>query len=151
MRTGRKPKLTPELQEEFIKALRSSWKYKTACDCCQITYSTFCLWMQKGKASAGPYRNFLTAVKKQRAENIRRAVARIQQASKKQWQAAAWLCERDQPEEWGQNSGLITALVKQVGELQAALASVLAAQKTQTENPALTRANGHAPPSLSAN
>jgi len=152
VRRGRQTKLTPELQEGFLLAVKESGYYSTACQCLGIGKRTFCDWMTWGKDPKKPaiYRNFRIAIKRQVAENLREAIKAIQKEGETNWTAKAWYAERRHSEKWGRDTKLIAALVKQVGELQAAF-SVLAAQKTQTENPALTRANGHAPPSLSAN
>jgi hypothetical protein len=151
---GRQTKLTPELQEAFLIAVKESGYYSTACQCLGIGKQTFHDWMTWGKDPKRPviYRNFRMAIRKRIADNLKEAIEGIQEAGRKgNWFARAWYAERRHSEKWGRDTKLIAMLVKQVGELQAALASVIAAQKTATENPALARANGHAAASQSVN
>jgi hypothetical protein len=54
-----------------------------------------------GQEGCGVFRDFRAAIKKAQARAEENALKRIQTASRKQWQAAAWWLERKYPERWG--------------------------------------------------
>lgn len=99
---GRPTKLTPEVQDRIIQALKAGNYVETAVEYAGIGKTTFYRWMEQGaKASRGIYREFRDAVMRARAEAEARNVAIIQQAAPDDWRAAAWWLERAFPDRWG--------------------------------------------------
>jgi len=99
---GRPTKLTPEVQDRIIQALKAGNYVETAAEYAGIGKTTFYRWMEQGKqASRGIYREFRDAVMRARAEAEARNVAIIQQAAPDDWRAAAWWLERAFPDRWG--------------------------------------------------
>lgn len=102
--TGRPSKLTPEIQERIISALRAGNYQDTAAQYAGIGVSTFYRWMEQGSEPDAPalYREFREAVENARAEAEVRHVALITQAAQSgTWQASAWYLERSHPQRWG--------------------------------------------------
>ena len=58
---------------------------------------------------------FATALEKAEATSALRLVTRIQTASEKQWQAAAWILERRWPNEWARRDPQLTESVQEIG------------------------------------
>ena len=98
---GRPSKLTPETQAIIIANMRIGLRYKDAALAACVTYQTIRNWTARGeKAKSGKYAEFFVAVKRAQAEGERLLLARIQDAARKQWQAAAWILERRYPDKW---------------------------------------------------
>lgn len=99
---GRPSKLTPELQERIVQAIRAGNYIETAAAYAGIAKSTLYDWLKRGaRAKTGKYRAFSDAVQRALAEAEVRDVAIIGKAAQEQWQAAAWRLERKFPERWG--------------------------------------------------
>ena len=99
---GRPSKLTPEIQDRIVAAIRAGNYVETAARHAGIDPATFYRWMERGaKERSGKYREFRKAVEKARADAEVRHVAIIAQAATKRWEAAAWWLERSFPDRWG--------------------------------------------------
>jgi transposase len=99
---GRPPKLNAERQERILQALRAGNYVEVAARYGGIGYSTMRTWIERGeKETDGPYRDFMEAVEKARAEAEVGMVAVVKNAARTQWQAAAWWLERSFPARWG--------------------------------------------------
>lgn len=112
--TGRKTKLTPEVQEKIVKAIEDGNFDFIAAEAAGISKRTFFRWLARGEAeserlgksgarprkSERPFWHFWHAIKKAHAtaESIR--VRIINNASEKNWQAAAWWLERKHSDRW---------------------------------------------------
>ena len=95
-------KLTPELQQKIVDAIRMGNYIETAAAFSGISKDTLYRWLRQGReAKRGKFRNFSDAVEKALAESEMRDVAVIATAAKENWQAAAWRLERKFPERWG--------------------------------------------------
>jgi len=106
-RVGRKSMLSPELQAQFLQMLRAGNYIEIATRAVGISRQTFYEWMERGKSDApddAQYRELREAVAVARAEGEVRAVAHIASAARENWQAAAWLLERQYPDRWGRAS-----------------------------------------------
>lgn len=106
---SRPTKLTPELLERVILAIRAGNYAKTACEMVGIGETTFYRWMEDGaKDDAKPlFREFRESIKRAEAEAEVRSVALIRQAADGgTWQAAAWYLERKHGDRWGRNDKL---------------------------------------------
>lgn len=115
-RRGRPSKLTPEIQEEILRVIKSGNYIETACAYVGINKTTFYDWLKKGarekeRVAQNPrarvrkdlqkYVDFSNAVDKALAQAEIRDVAIIGKAAEENWQAAAWRLERKFPDRWG--------------------------------------------------
>lgn len=112
---GRQSKLTPEVQDKIVEALKHGNYQDAAAAYAGISESTFHNWMNRGREEArriadgekaNPketiYLELLEAVEKARSEAEVRNVMYIQRAAQEgTWQAAAWFLERSHPRKWG--------------------------------------------------
>jgi len=99
---GRPEKLTPELQQKIVDAIRMGAYIETAAAYAGINKSTLYDWMRRGaRAKSGKYKEFSNAIEKALAESEMRDLAVIAKASQENWQAAAWRLERKFPDRWG--------------------------------------------------
>lgn len=99
---GRPEKLTPELQQKIVDAIRMGAYIETASAYAGINKSTLYDWMKRGaRAKSGKYKEFSNAIEKALAESEMRDLAVIAKASQENWQAAAWRLERKFPDRWG--------------------------------------------------
>ena len=104
---GRRTKLTPEVQEKVVSAIRAGNYAYVAAEYAGISSATFYSWLQQGnEAKRGVYREFLEAVKKAESEAEVRAVAIIQKHMEGNWQAAMTYLERKFPDRWGRKDRL---------------------------------------------
>lgn len=104
---ARPEKITPQIQQKIVDALRMGNYIETAAAFAGIHKSTLYDWLKKGASATDEhdkYRQFSDAVEKAMAEAEMRDVAVIAQASKDNWQAAAWRLERKYPHRWGRKT-----------------------------------------------
>lgn len=99
---GRPTKLTPDTIKGLTLVFSNGASVKDACAFVGIDVSTYHKWMARGeKAQSGEFFDFFHAIKRAQAEMRLDALARIRVASKGgNWQAAAWLLERSDPDNW---------------------------------------------------
>jgi hypothetical protein len=100
----RPTKLTPEVQDRIVAALRAGNYQETAAVYGGIDERTFYRWMEQGALDDADdiYRQFRQAVEKAKADAEVRDVALIDKAAHDgSWQAAAWKLERKFPNKWG--------------------------------------------------
>ncbi len=101
-KTGRRSKLTPELQDKIVKVIRAGNYACVAAEYAGIGETTFYRWLEQGEAEdSGPYREFREAVKSAEREAEIRAVATVQGHMATNWQAAMTFLERKFPQRWG--------------------------------------------------
>lgn len=113
---GRPTKLTDEVQEKILGAVRAGIWLDQAASLAGIAPSSLYLWADKGqralelaeledkpvKGVDAVYADFSEALKKARAEAEARNITQIQNAAANgTWQAAAWFLERSFPQRWG--------------------------------------------------
>ena len=99
---GRKTKLTPEVQDKIVGAIRAGNYAAIAAEYAGITESCFYLWLRRGRAEGrGLYFQFLQAVKEAEREAEVRAVAIVQKHMGDNWTAAMTFLERKFPQRWG--------------------------------------------------
>jgi hypothetical protein len=95
MTTGRKTKLTPDLQAKFCQGIKLGMTYRLACGYVGIRESTFYRWLQEAEQGHDRQKEFKEAVKASEAEGAAHSLAVINKAGKEgSWQASAWLLER---------------------------------------------------------
>ncbi|MFC3833492.1 hypothetical protein [Deinococcus rufus] len=111
-RTGRKTKLTAQLQERFVRAIRAGNWVETCCDYCGINPDSYYEWMKRGTQGGehnAIYRDFKRAVDEARASAEIESVARIRVSGQNgNWRADAWYLERSHPERWGKRRVEVT-------------------------------------------
>ena len=99
-RSGAKGKLTPEMQNKIVQAIRGGNYIEIAARYAGIDPATFWTWMKKGEAEAsGIYHNFHNAIKDAEALSEAEAVAQVRLASRdpRNWAAGmTWLERRFQ-------------------------------------------------------
>lgn len=104
-RIGRPHKLTPEIQERLIEALRAGNYIETACQYAGLHKTTYYQYQALADEPDPPAWavDFANAVKEARAQAEVRNLTLIQKAAKdaKHWTAAAWFLERSYPNRWG--------------------------------------------------
>jgi transposase len=102
---GRPTKLTPEVQDKIVAALRAGNYQETAAMYAGVEARTFYRWMERGESDDADdeiYRQFRQAVEKAKADAEVRDIALIDKAAHDgSWQAAAWKLERKFPNRWG--------------------------------------------------
>ena len=102
---GRPSKLTPETIKTLTDAIGLGASYVDACDAARIDYSTFAMWMQKGReGKRGEYVDFLEAIRAEEAAATLRHLAVINNAAAKgDWKASLEWLKRRRRGEWGDN------------------------------------------------
>lgn len=103
---GRPSKLTPQIQERIVLAVRAGNYASVAARSAGIGESTFYRWMENGAKDDAPteLREFREAIKKAEADAEVSAALLIRQAAQNgTWQAAAWYLERKYADRWGRN------------------------------------------------
>ncbi|MEM1182106.1 MAG: hypothetical protein AAGM22_27405 [Acidobacteriota bacterium] len=104
---GRPSKLTPEVQDRIITAIRAGNYSRVAAEYAGISERTFYGWLRRGKkAKSGLYREFWCAVQRAEREAEVRAVAMIQKSMDGNWRAALAFLERKYPSRWGRKDRL---------------------------------------------
>jgi transposase len=98
---ARPTKLTPELQERIVKAVRAGNYAEAAARANGISASTYYRWLQRGALNdSGAYRDFGEAVRQAEAEAEVHAVAILRRAMGEDWRAALAYLERRHPGRW---------------------------------------------------
>lgn len=129
---ARPTKLTPEVQDRIVTAIRAGNYMETAAAFAGIARSTFNEWVRRGAdEEEGPYAEFHDAVHQALASAEARDVALIGQAAQKEWQAAAWRLERRTPERWGRMTRHELSAAPGAGSLEAILAQLGFIKKTR--------------------
>jgi len=106
-KVGRLTKLTAEVQEKIVQAIRAGNYAEIAAGYAGIGTTTFYRWMQQGwEQASGRCREFREAVKAAEREAEVRAVAIVQQHMPSKWQAAMTYLERKFPERWSRREKL---------------------------------------------
>lgn len=113
---GRPVKLNKDIESKIILALKTGAYIETAAAYAGISKATFYEWLRRGEREKQrvnkntrnktrkrelPFVELSDAIKKALADAEIRDIMKIEQASKTQWQAAAWRLERRFPDRWG--------------------------------------------------
>jgi transposase-like protein len=104
---ARPTKLTPEVRDRIVAAVRAGNYYEPAARSAGISPATLHRWMEKGsKSASGIQREFHDAVKRAAAELEVEITARIRKAASEDWRAGLSLLERRHPDRWGRRQAL---------------------------------------------
>lgn len=109
-------KLTPEVQDRIVSALRVGNYVETAAQLAGVGRASIYRWLERGYAALereeegvtltpdyDRYARFSEAVDEARAAAMSRNVALVNTAAQTTWQAAAWWLERTNPQMWGRH------------------------------------------------
>ena len=94
-KVGTRSKFTKPRKDRIIKAIGAGCSYEMAADYAGISRQTLWNWIKKGEL--GKDRNYITFLDNIKTAEIEGAMANlgtIQEASQKDWKAAAWILER---------------------------------------------------------
>jgi hypothetical protein len=130
-RPGQPTKLTPEIIQQVAELLPTLLYLESVGDCLGVSRITWRGWVKRGakesarlaKPGARPraretlYVEFFYSYKKALAQAEADSLERVRQAGVTQWQAAAWLLERRNPQRWAANRRELQRLAAQVSEL----------------------------------
>ena len=98
---GRPSKLTPQTMALILAAIKCGASNRIACSGAGIHEDTLYGWIEKGRERPGSdYAEFSEKLTRARQEGRISRMAIIQQAARTDWRAAAWLLERDMPDEF---------------------------------------------------
>lgn len=101
--TGRRTKLTPEVHEQIVAALRLGATHRIAFTSAGIAERTFYEWLERGGAGDEPWAQFAQDVESALGQAAVGWLGTIQTAAEDgNWTAAAWKLERRFPEDFGQ-------------------------------------------------
>src|SRR5210317_176732 len=137
-------KVTLKQLQPAIDALKVGATYKLAAEAAGVAPSTFYKYLRKGRDQETPmWAEFYRLVQAANHDRSQFMLKRIEEGSRKDWRAAAWLLERrylyrlnapmDIPEEEPakKTSDPVELLKNQIEDLQKAIASAAAAQSWQ--------------------
>jgi hypothetical protein len=98
---ARPTKLTPEVKDRIIAAIRAGNYADAAARSAGISPATYYRWMKRGEAAKqGIQRDFFDDVRRAEGEAEVHAVAVIRKAMPSDWRAAAHYLERRYPDRW---------------------------------------------------
>lgn len=113
---GRKTKLTEEVIERAVKAIKAGNYNVVAAQFAGVSEVTFYAWIQKGESAERKslndetlsddellYLKFLKSIRSARNELEVRHTLSVNKAAERDWRAAAWFLERSFPSRWGRN------------------------------------------------
>lgn len=101
-KVGRKTKLTSQVQERIVQAIRGGNYAVVAARYAGIDESSFYGWLVRGeKEGTGLYFEFFKAVKDAESAAEVEAVEEVRLASRESWQAGMTWLERKFPDRWG--------------------------------------------------
>lgn len=99
---GRPTKLTKDVEEMIVSAIRVGNYAVVAAQAAGVTESTFYRWLDRGeKQQRGKYCEFRESIKRAEAEAQVYAVAIVRRQMPESWQAAMTYLERKFPQMWG--------------------------------------------------
>lgn len=109
-RPGRPSKLTAEVKEVLLDAIRKGMTQARAARLVAIHPETFANWQKRGaEQTKGEYFEFFEGLKKAEVGRIFACLDRIEKAGERgTWQADAWLLERCHPDEYGRQRHEVT-------------------------------------------
>jgi hypothetical protein len=95
--TTRPSRFTKEVTDKILSELRLGMFFETACAMAAVPSRAARQWLTWGKEGKPKYAEFADAVEAAREEAIRRHLAIIAHAGKKDWKARAWILEKLDP------------------------------------------------------
>ena len=105
-RQGRPTDCTPEVTAIVVAELKLGLGVTGACARAGIAKSTYQSWMTRGATGEEPFSTFSAAATRARADGVRALAATVRKAANDDWRAAAWMLERQDPDEWSRRTEL---------------------------------------------
>jgi hypothetical protein len=126
-------KFNETTKAKIIEALEYGATYELASNYAGITYQSFRNWIKRGEAEMArletprtkpredesPYVEFVERVRQSEGKAAVKWLLKIEQAAKRNWQAAAWKLERRYPGAYGRKSVDLTSAGKELKGLTA--------------------------------
>src|SRR4051812_16727640 len=113
MPAGRRPKITPELVAQLVKAVRAGNFREPAARSCGVSVRTLRNWLARGKQfPEGLYGELLHGLMEADAAAELEMIRRVRSAAKDDAKHAEWWLERKYPERWGRYRGELRDLEK---------------------------------------
>ena len=112
--TGRKTKLSPDLQKRLLAAIAAGNYIHTACAAVGIGESTYFKWLERGRAGESPYREFMEALTRAEQEAVVSLVDLVRSHAVGDWRAAAFLLERRHKKDWGRHETIDATVTSQL-------------------------------------
>jgi transposase len=115
MKRGRKTKLTKQVQQKIVDAVRAGNYLEVAAAYAGVGENTLHEWIARGegrdthRSKTALYTDFAEAVKMARAEAEATAVAVVRMAMSENWQAAMTFLERSFPSRWSRRTEVVGA------------------------------------------
>ncbi len=106
---SRPTKLTPELQAEILRNIKTCAYRETACAAAGIDSKTLRNWLARAKRGGDTnaiYRRFAAALEEAEARAEVVDLVTIGKAARDDWRAAAWRLSRKYPDRWGERQRL---------------------------------------------
>jgi hypothetical protein len=94
-------KLTPQRRHDLLKWLKAGLPIETAARLVDINPATVRQWRARSVEGVRGYARLESEIQQALAEGEAINLARISEAGKTNWRAAAWLLERMYPGKWG--------------------------------------------------
>jgi hypothetical protein len=118
-RWGGPTKLTEEIQEKIVEAVRQGNYIEAVSAAAGISKTSVYLWLKRGaNQKAGKYHQFSNAVRQAMAESEMKSLFQIDKAADVHWQAAAWRLERRFPRRWGRKKYIASEVRAEVRHLR---------------------------------
>lgn len=95
-----KCKLTQDLIARAAELYRRGCKQQDIYTALGIPERTWFSWLERGRDGKQPYVALVDALEQAKVDRLMNLLAIIEQAAPKQWQAAAWLLEREWPDRY---------------------------------------------------
>jgi hypothetical protein len=107
---ARPTKLTAQLEEQIVRAIRAGSFPEVAARYAGVDRSTYYRWMERGdpegtRSADRPHRRFRRAVEQAQAADEVRDTTLVGKAAERDWRAAAWRFERRHRARWGRQAG----------------------------------------------
>lgn len=132
-KNGRPSKLTPEITERFLTAIKLGATYELACKYAGITYQTLLNWRERTEPA---FLEFFEALTRAEGQAVIQWLAVLEKHGAATGQWAAWKLERRYPETFGRRDK-ITIDVKQLdSDIERELAILTAGSEAITSSSA---------------
>jgi len=104
-RRGRPPLADPQRIERVLDAVSKGMTYRLAAAFAGVSYDTFNRWRRLSMSDDPPPElcDFCDALPAAEGQAAYRFASRIDEASERDWRAAAWMLERRHPDDWSSN------------------------------------------------
>lgn len=107
-RPGRPSKLDAERQGRLLEGIRAGLTMEVAARRAGISVATLHRWLARGEAEeSGRFREFCDQAFEAQADAEASCLARVMEAGREDWRAAAWIMERRWSERWARRQTFV--------------------------------------------